>query len=162
MFDVKYPKLLIVSYSVCALIGLIVLIIICSIKISSWSSLYGWLIGIPFGIISIISYTYIPLILLKYQKKNFNKHNKNIIFFCVLMYIMRYLFYVIPIIIVVAINGFKFNLDGLVYPITTIIVILLIPLCSIFTNYFLLIIAHLKQNKEGNINVPTGDSLSAN
>lgn len=160
MFNPKNTKWLFAIYSIFCLIGVIILIIICGLNLASWGSLYGWLIAVPFAIVAMVSYTIVPNMLLNYSKKKKDQQNKVVMFLSILVYIFRYVFYVIPILIVGGVNGFK--IDGVFNVIPTVVAIILIPLSSIVVNYLLFWIDYQKhkKNQEGKKYVPTGDSLT--
>ncbi|WP_033160260.1 MG406 family protein [Mycoplasmoides alvi] len=161
MFNTKQTKWLFLIYSGLCFIGIIVLLIICGLNLTPWGSLYGWLLVTPFAILAMISYTLIPNFLLNYSKKKKEQQNKVIMSLSILIYILRYIFYALPILIAGGINGFK--LEGVFNVIPTIVAIILIPISSIVVNYLLFWIDYRnhKQKEEGKKYVPTGDSLAA-
>lgn len=159
MNDKRYQKWLIFLYLFLVLIGIIILVCLGITNIASWSVLYSWLLGIPFGVAAIVSYTLIPKILIKYATKKTRKSNL-ISFIGVLLYVTRYFFYLIPFFIVLGFNGINEADGALSY--YGALVVLVVPLSSIIMNYLLFWLDFKNISKKGVKNVASGDSLSPN
>ncbi|WP_027119813.1 MG406 family protein [[Mycoplasma] testudinis] len=154
------------SYLGFALLGIIILIILGVTNTAPWGTLYAWLVGLPFGIVAVFSSTVIPKFLmslsLKLSKKT-NSHKRGAMFFSTIggfLFIGRYFLYIIPIIIVAAVNNFQ--VDGIFHIAGVVAVVALVPTNSIFLNYVFFRSDLKKMMKKGVPNVASGDSLSAN
>ncbi|WP_027123886.1 MG406 family protein [Mycoplasmoides pirum] len=162
MFSKKHSKWLFITYGSFVLLGLVILLVVCGTNLASWGSLYGWLLSIPFAFIAIFSYTWIPRILLSLSKKRIGDKSKAVLFLSISLYILRYIFYITPILIAAGVNNFK--IDGVFNVIPTIVAIILIPISSIALNYLIFWIEYYKnkKNQKEKEYVPTGDSLKPN
>lgn len=151
---------MLIVYGVLNLVAIVILVSLGATNVLSWGTLYAWLVAMPFGIISIVGFTFIPDVLTRYAKQPKTNQKNWIMVLGVFLYILRYLMYVIPILIVAGVNGFK--LEGIFDPFGAIACVILIPICGLILNFVLFQIDLKKEIKKGDNSVPTGDSLRAN